>query len=59
MRPSSPASRLIAQDIGKVCLRLVTEDANGIWTETENPAFSPVLRKPNRYQTSSSFSSSG
>jgi HK97 family phage portal protein len=41
---------LIAADVGKVCLRLVQEDDNGIWTETESPAFSPVLRKPNRYQ---------
>jgi HK97 family phage portal protein len=29
----------------------VEEDEDGIWTETESPAFSPVLRKPNRYQT--------
>jgi len=41
---------LIAADVGKVCLRLVQVDANGIWTETESPSFSPVLRKPNRYQ---------
>jgi HK97 family phage portal protein len=46
---------LIACDIAKMCLRLVTEDANGIWTETESPAFSPVLRKPNRYQTIHKF----
>jgi HK97 family phage portal protein len=42
---------LIASDIAKLCLRLVQKDADGIWTETESPAFSPVLRKPNRYQT--------
>jgi len=42
---------LIASDISKLCLRLVQRDANGIWTETESPAFSPVLRRPNRYQT--------
>lgn len=42
---------LIAGDIAKLCLRLVEQDADGIWTETDNPAFSPVLRKPNRYQT--------
>lgn len=42
---------LIAADIGKLCLRLVVQDADGIWTETSNPAFSPVLRKPNHYQT--------
>src|SRR3954465_12796229 len=42
---------LIAADIAKLCLRLVEQDANGIWTETDSPSFSPVLRKPNRYQT--------
>jgi HK97 family phage portal protein len=42
---------LIAGDISKTPLRLVTLDANGIWLETTSPAFSPVLRKPNRYQT--------
>ena len=46
---------LIATDIGKLQLRLVTEDDNGIWTETTNPAYSPVLRKPNRYQTINKF----
>lgn len=43
--------RLITTDIGKLCLRLVAQDRDGVWTETESPAFSPVLRKPNRYQT--------
>jgi HK97 family phage portal protein len=33
----------------------VEKDAHGIWKETENPAFSPVLRKPNRYQTRIQF----
>lgn len=42
---------LIASDIGKLRIRLVQQDADGIWTEVENPAYSPVLRKPNRYQT--------
>lgn len=46
---------LIAADIAKLCLRLVAQDDNGIWTETESPAFSPVLRKPNRYQTRIKF----
>lgn len=41
---------LIASDIGKIRLRLVEQDADGIWTETTSTAFSPVLRKPNRYQ---------
>ena len=42
---------LIATDIGKLGLRLVAKNADGIWEETTNPAYSPVLRKPNRYQT--------
>jgi HK97 family phage portal protein len=42
---------LIASDVAKLSLRLVEQDSNGIWTETESPAFSPVLRKPNRFQT--------
>jgi len=42
---------LIATDIGKLHLRLVSQDDAGIWSETTNPAYSPVLRKPNRYQT--------
>jgi len=46
---------LIASDIAKLGLRLVAIDAAGIWSETESPAFSPVLRKPNRYQTRISF----
>jgi len=46
---------LIAGDIAKLCLRLVQKDENGIWTETENSAYSPVLRKPNRYQTIQKF----
>lgn len=45
---------LIMGDVGKVSLRLVEQD-NDIWTETENPAYSPVLRKPNRYQNWSQF----
>lgn len=46
---------LIASDIAKMRLRLVERDSDGIWTEVESPAFSPVLRKPNRYQTRISF----
>ena len=41
---------LIADDIAKQELRLVERDASGIWTPTESPAFSPVLRRPNRFQ---------
>jgi HK97 family phage portal protein len=46
---------LIASDIGKLPLRYVEKDSEGIWEERENPAFSPVLRKPNRYQTKQKF----
>ena len=46
---------LIASDIGKLPLRLVAIDSHGIWHETTSPAFSPVLRTPNRYQTPAQF----
>ena len=41
---------LIANDVGKLRLRLVRQDDDGIWVETESSAFSPVLRRPNRYR---------
>lgn len=41
----------IATDVAKLRFRLVEKDADGIWTEAESPAFSPLLRRPNRYQT--------
>jgi HK97 family phage portal protein len=46
---------LIASDIAKMRPRLVALTGDGIWSETESPAFSPVLRKPNRYQTRIQF----
>jgi HK97 family phage portal protein len=46
---------LIASDIGKLRPKLVEQDKDGIWTETESAAFSPVLRKPNRYQNRIQF----
>lgn len=45
---------LIANDIGKLRQKL-TEEAGGVWEETSVPAFSPVLRKPNRYQNHIQF----
>jgi len=45
---------LIAETIAKCRLRLVLgedTDLGIVWTETINPAYSPVLRKPNRYQS--------
>src|ERR1051326_6139003 len=46
---------LVASDISKIGLCLVEQDADGIWTDTTNSAFSPVLRKPNRYQNRIKF----
>jgi HK97 family phage portal protein len=46
---------LIASDIAKLRVKLVQQDEGGIWSETTNPAYSPVLRKPNRYQTRIQF----
>lgn len=46
---------LISSDIGKLRAKLVVQDEDGIWTETESPAFSPVLRRPNRYQNHIQF----
>jgi HK97 family phage portal protein len=46
---------LISSDIKKTRLRLVAIDTNGIWIETTSAAFSPVLRRPNRYQTMPQF----
>jgi HK97 family phage portal protein len=46
---------LIAADIAKLRIKLVQQDANGIWTETTSAAFSPVLRKPNGFQTRIQF----
>ena len=45
---------LIASDIAKLRVQLVAEQ-NGIWTETSNAAYSPVLRKPNIMQTRLQF----
>lgn len=46
---------LIASDIAKCELDLVQEDTNGIYVDVSNPAFSPVLRKPNHYQNRIQF----
>jgi HK97 family phage portal protein len=45
---------LIANDIGKLRPKLV-ERVGKIWQETTSPAFSPVLRRPNRYQNHIQF----
>ena len=46
---------LIAGDIAKCRPRLISEDADGISTEVDVAAYSPVLRKPNHYQNRIQF----
>jgi HK97 family phage portal protein len=46
---------LIARDIAKLRVKLAEKDINDIWSETTSPAFSPVLRRPNAYQTRNQF----
>jgi len=47
---------LIAGDISKNRVKLVAQDEKSkIWTEVANASFSPVLRKPNRFQTRIQF----
>jgi HK97 family phage portal protein len=46
---------LIAQDIGKMRAKLVELSPSGVWKETQNSAYSPVLRKPNRFQNRIKF----
>jgi len=46
---------MIAADVGKLELRLMALDEPGVWSETTNPAYSPVLREPNRYQLTGPF----
>jgi HK97 family phage portal protein len=45
---------LISRDIAKLRVKLV-EKIGDVWSETTNPAFSPVLRRPNDYQTRNQF----
>lgn len=46
---------LIASDIGKLFPNVIEKRDDGIWEPTENSAYSPVLRKPNRYQNRIKF----
>jgi HK97 family phage portal protein len=46
---------LIANDVGKLRHKLVEQDNDGIWSEIKNPAFSPVLRRPNHFQNHIQF----
>jgi len=45
----------ITKDIGKLPFVLKKKQPSGVWREVENPAYSPVLRKPNHYQTAQQF----
>lgn len=46
---------LISSDIGKLAVSVIEKTKDGIWEAVENSAYSPVLRKPNRYQTRIKF----
>lgn len=46
---------LIASDISKLPINLVQYTADDIYEETQNAAYSPVLRKPNHYQNRMQF----
>ena len=47
---------LIASDISKLPLMLMAlNPTTRVWEETSNPANSPVLRRPNNYQTTKQF----
>lgn len=46
---------LIAGDIAKLRTKLVKLDANGIWSEFADQAYTPVLAKPNHFQTRIQF----
>jgi HK97 family phage portal protein len=45
---------LICSDVSKNRIRLVAQNGQ-VWQETTNPAFSPVLRKPNGFQNRIQF----
>ena len=53
--PVYSCATLIAGDIGKILLRLMEKHGSGIWIEATSPAFSPLLRKPNHFQTRQQF----
>ena len=45
----------IASDIAKVVVELTQPTPDDIWVKVDNPAFSPVLRTPNHFQTHIQF----
>lgn len=46
---------LISDDIAKLRIKLLRDTGGDIWEESTSASFSPVLRKPNRYQTRIQF----
>lgn len=46
---------LISSDIAKMRMKLITKSKDDIWEETQNPAFSPILTKPNHFQNRIQF----
>lgn len=46
---------IISSDIGKMRLKLVEQDAKGLWDEVKSPSYSPVIRRPNSFQTRIQF----
>jgi len=46
---------LIASDIGKLRPKLVRLGPDGVWSEITSDDFSPLLRRPNRYQNHIQF----
>jgi HK97 family phage portal protein len=46
---------LIAHDISKLRIKLIELQPTGVWSETTNSAYSPVLRDPNPYQNDHQF----
>ena len=45
----------IGSDFAKLGLSLVREEEPGVWQPTRNPAYSPVLKRPNRFQNHIQF----
>ena len=46
---------LISTDIAKMRLKLIFQAQPGVWEERDNPAWSPVIRRPNHYQNRIQF----
>lgn len=46
---------MIASDIAKMRLKLIRQVSPDVWEEADNPAWSPVIRKPNHFQNRIQF----